>query len=338
MTLVKAADADRFIARPDAAPLATLIFGPDAGLVSERAEALVRALTQDPDDAFAIIRLAGDELAADPARLVDEVQAIPMFGGRRVIWVRAGGRNFMPALELLLALPAADGRVVVEAGDLKRNAPLRSLFERARNAAALPCYADEKRDLDRLIDEEMRSSGLAISAEARAALMPFLGGDRRASRNELRKLALYAHGQREVGLDDIAAVVGDASATSLDQVLDACFAGQPTEVELLFGKAREAGATPGTVIAAALRHCAVLHRLSLDIAAGTRVADAVGNRTHFRRKPLWENALKRWDPARLAAALDDLGAAALRIRQMPALGEAQAHRVLMQLALGAARR
>ena len=41
----------------------------------------------------------------------------------------------------------------------------------------------------------MRAAGLTIAPEARAALIPLLGGDRLASRSELRKLALYAHGK-----------------------------------------------------------------------------------------------------------------------------------------------
>ena len=68
--------------------------------------------------------------------------------------------------------PSPDCRVVIEAGDLKRNAPLRALCERAANAAALPCYADGERDIQRLIDDEMREAGLTIAPDARAALVP----------------------------------------------------------------------------------------------------------------------------------------------------------------------
>ena len=78
-----------------------------------------------------------------------------------------------------------------------------SLCERAKNAAALPCYADSERDLERLIDGEMRAAGLTLKPDARAMLIPLLGGDRAASRNELRKLALYARGRGEIDVDDI---------------------------------------------------------------------------------------------------------------------------------------
>ena len=48
--------------------------------------------------------------------------------------------------------------------------------------------------------------------------------------NEIRKLALYAHGKGEVTLDDIAAVVTDASGLALDPIVDSAFAGKPVNV------------------------------------------------------------------------------------------------------------
>ena len=80
---------------------------------------LVAASVDDIEDPFELVRLDGDEVSGDPARLADEVFTIPLFGGRRAVRLRAGGRNLVPALEPVLANPAATCRVVIEAGDLK---------------------------------------------------------------------------------------------------------------------------------------------------------------------------------------------------------------------------
>src|ERR1700709_1803255 len=102
MTAIKPAQAEAFVARPDPAYPVVLLYGPDAGLVSERAQAIIAASVDDPADPFAVIGLSGDELASDPARLADGAKSIPMFGGRRVVRVRASARSFMPALEAAL--------------------------------------------------------------------------------------------------------------------------------------------------------------------------------------------------------------------------------------------
>src|SRR5712691_3127902 len=168
MVALKSAQVDAFVARPNPAQPIVLVFGQDFGLVRERAEALIRASVDDPSDPFSLARLDGDELASEPTRLVEEASTIPLFGGRRAVWVKAGARNFAPAVEALVAAATPDCRVVIEAGDLKRNAPLRALCERAKNAVALPCYVDAEKDLARLIDEEMRAAGLTIAPDARS--------------------------------------------------------------------------------------------------------------------------------------------------------------------------
>jgi DNA polymerase-3 subunit delta len=250
------------------------------------------------------------------------------------VWAKAGSRNIAPAVEALLGLPASECRVVIEAGDLRKNAPLRVVCERAKNAAALPCYADTERDLARLIDSEMRAAGLALKPDARALLIPLLGGDRAASRSELHKLALYAHGRGEIDVDDVTAVVSDASALALDELIDAAFAGRPAELEAQLNKVRTAGTAVGSIFFAAQRQLAQLHKWRLAIEAGEHFSlDRVQPPLHFRRKALVEAALKQWNAARLATAMAELADAVLASRRTPALADTIAERALLALAV-----
>jgi DNA polymerase III subunit delta len=341
MVALKGSDIDSFVARPDSARPVVLVFGPDAGLVRERAEALVHASVDDPKDPFQLARLDGDDLAGTPTRLIEEVSTVPLFGGRRAVWVKAGGRNIAPAVEPLLASPAPDCRVVIEAGDLKRSAPLRAICERSKHAVALPCYPDAERDLVRLIDTELRAEGLAISTDARSALVPLLGGDRLASRHEIRKLALFARGKARVELDDVMAVVADASTLALDGLIDAAFAGRTGELEAQFGKARTAGTAAGTIVSAALRQVAQLHRARLAVDEGASVGQAMEGIqpfVHFSRKAAVETALRNWTSARLERAMTQLAEAALETRKQPALAEVIAQRTLLALAVNVRRK
>ncbi len=335
MVAVKNADVDRYVARPDPAKPIILVFGPDAGLVRERAEALVASAVEDPRDPFALARIDGDALAEEPERLVEEAHTVPLFGGRRAVWVKAGGRNFTASVERVLAAPpGADCRIVIEAGDLKRTAPLRALCERAPAAAALACYADGDRDLNRLIDEEMRENGLWIAPDARAALTALIGGDRGTTRSELRKLALYAHGKPGIGLDDVLAVVADATELKVDEVVDAAFAGKLQDLETNFAKARSEAVTAGALVNAAIRQAAALHRLRLTMDQGRSAADVVagaGPAIHFSRKTLVQGALSVWSTKRLERIIGQLGDAALEVRQRANLAYPIVHRALLSI-------
>src|ERR1700749_2248350 len=268
LVALRGKEIDAFLARPDPGRPIILLYGPDAGLVRERADALLASAVDDPNDPFSLVKLDGDELSAEPSRLVDEALTVPLFGGRRAIRVRAGSRSFASGIDTLADTPLKDCRIVIEAGDLRAESPLRKACERAKTAVAIGCYPDGKRDLAKLIDDELRAANLRISQDARETLVTLLGGDRQASRNELKKLALFAHGEGEVTLDHVMAVVADASEMKLDPIVDGAFAGKPELVESEFQKAMIAGTYPGLIIASAQRHAAWLHKSALAVAEG----------------------------------------------------------------------
>jgi DNA polymerase III subunit delta len=341
LVALRGKEIDAFLARPDPGRPIILLYGPDAGLVRERADALLASAVDDPNDPFSLVRLDGDELSAEPSRLVDEALTVPLFGGRRAIRVRAGSRSFASGVDTLADTPLKDCRIVIEAGDLRAEAPLRKACERAKTAVAIGCYPDTERDLAKLIDDELRAANLKIAAEARAALMALLGGDRQASRNELKKLTLFAHGQGEVTLDHVMAVVADASELKLDPIVDAAFAGKPELVESEFAKAMVAGTYPGVIISSAQRQAAWLHKSSLAIAEGTPAASLLEGgfpRLHFSRKPMVEIALRNLSAARLVAIIDQLAAAALDMRKQTSLASVIAQRALLSIAVNARRK
>lgn len=341
MVALKGRDIDAFLARPDAGRPIILLYGPDAGLVRERADALAASAVDDPHDPFSLVRMDGDDLAAEPARLVEEAMTIPLFGGRRAIRVRAGSKSFAAGVETLAGEAIKDCRVIIEAGELRPEAPLRKTCEKAKTAVAIPCYPDTERDLAKLIDDELRAAKLRIAADARASLMALLGGDRQASRNEVRKLALYAHGADEITVDDVIAVVADASDLKIDPIVDAAFSGQPAVVETEFTKAMKAGTYPGLIVMQAQRHAASLHKASLLTGEGmspSQAAESGFQRLHFSRKNAVETALRQFSSARLAVVIEQLANAARDSRKQTLLAEDIAQRALLAIAVNARRR
>ena len=152
LVALRGKEIDAFLARPDPGRPIILLYGPDAGLVRERADALLASAVDDPNDPFSLVRLDGDELSAEPSRLVDEAMTVPLFGGRRAIRVRAGSRSFASGVDTLAGSAVKDCRIVIEAGELRPESPLRKACERAKTAVAIACYPDTRarpRQIDR---------------------------------------------------------------------------------------------------------------------------------------------------------------------------------------------
>ena len=139
-----------------------LLYGPDAGLVRERAEALLGFRGRRSQRSL----LAGEArrrraLRPNRRRLVDE--AIGDSAVRRPARDPRPCRlaQFASGVDTLARSPVKDCRIVIEAGELRPESPLRKACERAKTAVAIGCYPDGERDLARLIDDE---SGCRICA------------------------------------------------------------------------------------------------------------------------------------------------------------------------------
>lgn len=332
MVSVKSYEADRVLSRPPAGIVVWLVHGTDAGLVSERARAISKACVTDPNDAFQIQRMDGDDIASDPLKLVDEANSVGLFGGKRALWIQSGSRAFLQPLEMLLDVPPQDCVVVIEAGALKRDAPLRKLCEGRKNAVSIECYPDSEKDIENLIQRELAEAGLAIDPEARETLTHLLGVDRLTTRAELAKLKLYSHGRGTIDSTDVRAVIADASGLAMDDAVNAAFSGSLSEVEVISGRVFSTGHPASVLLGAALRHGMALHRVCLDIEAGMttdaaleKVKRGPGGRTISRQ-------LRLWSAPRAAKAIEVLAGAVERTRRQPALDEAFATRALWTVA------
>ena len=200
-----------------------------------------------------------------------------------------------------------------------------------------------KRRWQRLIDAKCAPPACRLNRRPATCSVTLLGGDRAASRSEIRKLALYAHGRAEIGVDDVKAVVSDASDLALDELVDTAFAGRTTDLDLLLSKVRDAGTPIGSIFFAAQRQLAQLHKWRTAI---ERRRAFFGRPrmppVHFSRKKLVEVALKQWSAARLANAMTELADAVLASRKTPSVADTIAERALLsisrQASAGAARR
>ncbi|RWL81853.1 MAG: DNA polymerase III subunit delta [Mesorhizobium sp.] len=343
MAQKKGYEVDSWLARPDPSMGIVLLYGPDRGLVAERAKAFAAKTGLPLDDPFSVVKLDGAEVDRDAGRLLDEARTVPMFSDRRLLWVRnaSGQKALADDIKALTSEPAKDAIILIEAGDLKKGTGLRAIVEAAGNAIALPCYADEARDLDSVIDDELRKAGMSMTLDARQALRRNLGGDRLASRGEIEKLVLYAHGRREIGIEDINALSGDVSGASFDAAVDAMLDGKVGDFDIAFTRHCQSGGHPFLVLSSAMRQLQAIQALRGQMESGGRNAASVvaGARppVFFSRRKLVEKTLERWNVEALGRALGRLQTAVLQTRKRPDLSEALARQALLGIAIESAR-
>lgn len=332
---------DTFLARPDPKVRAVLVYGPDAGLVRDRADTVARTVLADLADPFRVAELPVKAVAAGAARLIDEVAAQSLIGGRRLIRLRDADDSLTASFAALFGQPPpGDSLVVVEAADLGARSRLRLAFEAATIGAALPCYVEDESALRRVMVELAAAQGLALDPDAQEALAANLVGDRLVARGEIEKLALYmgaakGAGERRVGLEDVRAAIGDgASLLSLDDPAWAAASGDFAALDKALTRLFAEGMAAVAILRATQRHFQRLHALRAEIDGGASAETAVGALkppVFFKLRPVFLTQVRQWPPASLRVALERLTETEAECKRTNMPDETLCARVLFQL-------
>jgi DNA polymerase-3 subunit delta len=331
-----------FLRQPPPDLRAALFYGPDGGQVRERADRLAKAICPDLADPFRVSELTAAAIATDPARLADEVAAMSLVGGRRVVRIRDAGDGLTTQLSAVLAPSSGGARgdslIVVEAGDLPGRSSLRKLGETLPGAAAVACYADSARDIADLIRETLSARRIAIASDAQAYLVTHLGGDRLVTRQELEKLTLYAGDGGRIELADAIACVGETNSLSVEELVYAAAEGEPAKLDNALLRCLQEGQAPISILRATMRHFHRLHLAAARVAGGGSPDEA----TRLLRPPIFFKFVDRfkaqlsiWKPRRIAAALESLTRAELDSKRAVLPQETVAREALFTIARAA---
>jgi len=258
---LRAAQFSSYLKTPDNDIRVFLVYGPDEGLVRERAKLISLTVLQTLDDPFCYAEIEAGNLDGDPARLRDEIEAISMMGGDRVVRLRGAGNVHAKLIQSVLDADFSNTLLIIEAGDIKKTTALVKSITGLSMGASLACYHDKAQDVGSLIRDVLGEAGLSLTSDATDYLRKNLGSDRSISRQELDKLVLYKGSDEDpISLDDAKAVIGDSSAESVFDVIDATLLGNLPALELTLNKAFFAGESAITFLRLAQGQLKQLHK------------------------------------------------------------------------------
>lgn len=271
---IPARQIDAFVKSPDKAVRAVLVYGPDSGLMKERAQAIGRSVVADLNDPFNVSALSGPQLVDDPARLNDEAFAMSMMGGDRLIRIEDASDKLAPQLKAYLQNPNPQALIVLEGDDLGPRSALRKLCEEAQNAAAVPCYVEDERDMQRFIQDTLQAQNLRIERDAAQWLAANITGNRQRARSEVEKLAVYKGADSSaITLKDAMESCGSAGAQNLDDLVYAVAGRQSDRAMAVYELLLEEGVNFIVVLRALQNHFRRLH-LTKSLMEDGQSADA----------------------------------------------------------------
>jgi DNA polymerase-3 subunit delta len=321
LVALRSEDSDGFFSRklPDVSVI--LIHGQNDGLISERLRLAIECSGVNKDDPFNLLRLDGAEIAAEPTRLTDETDTVSLFGGARVIIIDAGLPDITPAIELALRAPERNFKILIRAGALKKDAPLRKFCERDRFAIAVECAPDDEHSLNTVLESALEGAKLEMVDEAKAIFLKSLGSDRMNANAEINKLITFGYGSKTIKLEDVELLLSDSSLIAVERTVHFAFSGGIAKIDDSWNRLITSGADCSMVLGTALREANSLHLLfaTVDRGGSFDYAEKRYMNSGFNRKPISHHDLKKWSLHKSTRAIEILTEAVRRSRREASL-------------------
>ena len=302
-------DIPTLLSRPDPRYHAFLLYGYDDGLVRERAKKIALHFTDQLDDPFAVSHLSSQDVAADKACLPDSLNALPAFGGVRLVMLSGMGTEMTEALKIGFDSLHDKARLVIQARDVNTKHALVKFCDQHPSCASVGCYQDDDRSLGDLAQEIFKRDHIQISRDALLLLVSKLGSDRAISRQEIEKLALLAGSGGKLTEEDINNSLGDSGAVVHDLITIAILSGNVRKFQQLYSRSQQDGQPPISLLRQTLSLFRNMLSARLNMEAGQTSTAAVSSfrpPLHFKIKPVVTVQLPKWTSEQLTEMLNRL--------------------------------
>lgn len=299
-----------FVKSPDPKARVVLIYGPDNGLMRERAKLIGKTIVPDLTDPFNVSTLTADQLHDDTARLSDEAKAFSMMGGSRLIHIENATDKITTTIKQYLEEPSGENLVIIEAGELTNRSSLRLLCEKSKNAAAIPCYIEDERGVSQVIRQNLSEENLMIDMDALNWLAASIAGDRGRVRGEIAKLITYmGQEKRKITLNDVQACCGDAGSGSIDDLIYAVAGAQPQNAMTSYAQLLQEGIPVVIILRSLQNHFKRLHYMQALIRSGQNLDQAIKGLQppiFYKFESAFKSQIVRWTMPKINRVLDRL--------------------------------
>ncbi len=177
-----------------------VLFGFDESLICYRGDIIAKKIVNDLSDSFLVVNLSKEQIRNDQAIIIDQFSSFAMFGGRKLIMIKdidgVSAGNVASGLTNLFnqsssLLKNNDNFLLIIAGDLDKNSPLRKLAESTPHLAAIACYEDDDKTSRNFIQNKLLEFNLSYDHEIIDYLLEKFDHNRFIITSELEKIALF---------------------------------------------------------------------------------------------------------------------------------------------------
>jgi DNA polymerase-3 subunit delta len=324
------AEVDNFITKilkPQQDIVALMLYGPDLGLVKERAKYIANYLCNNAN--FTLVDINFEQLVDLHHLLYSKNLAKT----KKLIKISNIGASLPKEIGEMISEYRGKNFILIEAQDLSPSSILRKFFEKSTNAACIACYEDEPLAVKNLIIKTIKKYDLQISQEALQIMSNAIAGDRMLILNNINKLITYMGDKKQISADDVLAIVETDRDETLDELCQCVANKNAHDFCKTLGQLLAQNVSLIAVLRSLGRYFLRIYQVKLKVAQNLTITSAMQELAppvFFKQVNAFKLQVQNWQLVKLASLLNLLLELEIKCKKTHTLNEVLLEYELLQ--------
>ncbi len=294
------AEVDSFIANKLQNFASLMLYGPDLGLIKERAKYIANYLCANAN--FELIDVTFTEVFE-----IEQLLYTKSFAkSKKLIKISDIGVSLPKELSEIISQYKGKNFILIEAQDLSPGSLLRKFFEKTTNVACVACYVDEPLTIKNLILNTIKKHDLQITPDALQTMTNAVAGDRMLIINNINKLITYMGNKKQVEIKDVVAVIEIDREEQLDELAQFVANKNSRGFCATFANLLEQNVFLIAILRALARHFLRIYEVKLKVAENVPIMQAMQELSplvFFKQVNVFKLQVQNWKLGEIASFL-----------------------------------
>jgi len=196
-----------------------LLYGVNSGLIEESIENILKPIFSKNIHNFEEL-----QIIKKPDDFKELIYNKSFFEEEKLLIINRATEKFFPIIDEIINTKTDKVKIIIKANILEKKSKLRNLFEKNKKTIIVAYYEDNYSSLLKLIENFLIKEKIRISKESINELINKSMGDRLNLINELNKISLLGHKNKQINNETISKLTNSSGEYNVSELVDQCLA------------------------------------------------------------------------------------------------------------------
>ena len=301
-----------------------LLYGENFGLKKDIKD-FIKIGINEKNKNTEILTFYENEILENEENFYDFIYSGSLFSKQKIIIIYDATDKVIKKITDIYNKYPEDVYFVIFSEILEKKSKLRIFFEINKKTICIPCYLDNERDLQTIVQLELKKNNIKLTREAINLLIEKSNSDRNNLKNEMEKIKSYSLNKKNIELNEIKSLINFSGDHKSDILINECLSGNIAQYKKIISE----------LYISVINQILILRILSNKIQRLVKIKEQANNSKDidyfinnskpiifWKEKPIVKKQLSIWSLVELKKIISEINNTELLCKKNPRISKA----------------